>query len=315
MRIIRICVLVTSLVLALAPGAQASGRPRIGVPKFDFSIESVGEGIADILTRELVKCGRFSVIERAELESLLTEVDFQQSEYVEQETAVPLGEIKGVDYLLIGKITAFGYGEREKSVGGAVFGDHLGIGGVGAKTKKAHAQFDIRLVEVRTGKVVFAESAEGFESKKGLTLLVGGSNWAAGLDFQSSEFRESMIGKATYKAMAEVLKKLYEKFPHQGVVLVRDGDTLITSIGEISGVGKGDILEVFRVTELKDEEGEVVWKNEEKVGTARVIEFQGENCMATIITGRNEIEQGMLVRPEKQYEYLPEEAGEEEGEE
>lgn len=311
MRIARICVMSAMALLLLAASVQASGRPRIGVPKFDFSIESVGEGVADILTRELVKCGRFQVIERSELESLLSEVDFQQSEYVEEETAVPMGKIKGVDYLLIGKITAFGYGEKEKSIGGATFGRRLGIGGVGAKTKKAHAQFDIRLVDVKTGKVVFADSAEGYESKKGLTLLVGGSNWAAGLDFQSSEFRESMIGKATYKAMADVLKKLYERFPLQGEVLVREGDTLIIDVSETSGIERGDILDVFRVTELKDEKGEVVWEKEEKIGTAQVVDFQGENCMATIITGRNDIEPGMRVRPEKTREYLPEEAEEE----
>lgn len=310
MRIARISVLSLLALLLLAASVQAAGKPRIGVPRFDFSIESVGAGIADILTRELVKCGRFQVIERSELESLLSEVDFQQSEYVEEETAVPIGKIKGVDYLLIGKITAFGYGEKEKSVGGATFGRHFGIGGVSAKTKKAHAQFDIRLVEVKTGKVVFADSAEGYESKKGLTLLVGGSNWAAGLNFQSSEFRDSMIGKATYKAMGEVLKKLYEKFSLQGEVLVRDGDTLIIDISESSGVQKGDILDIFRVTELKSERGEIVWQKEEQVGTAQVVDFQGENCMATIITGRNDIEQGMRVRPEQQHEYLPEEAKE-----
>ena len=121
-----------------------------------------------------------------------------------------------------------------------------------------------------------------------------------------------MIGKATYKAMAEVLRKLYGEFPLQGEVLVRDGGTLIIDIGEASGIRKGEILEIFRVTELKGKQGEVVWEKEEMVGTAQVTEFQKGCCMATITTGRNDIGPGMAARPEKVHEYLPEEAGEEE---
>ncbi len=292
----------------------AYAKPRIGVPKFEFDLESVGEGISDVLARELFKSGRFDVIERTELETLLGEIDFEQSEYVEKESAVPLGQVKGVDYLLIGKITFFGYEEKEKGAGGAVFGGVFGGGGIEAKTKKARATFDIRLVDVRTGKVIFADSAEGVESKKGLAIAGFGPGWLGAVEFDSSEFRDSMIGKATYKAVGAVLLKLYDEFPLEGEVLKRLEDAIIVNIGEESGLSVGDILKIFSVETVTDDKGNVIWEERKEVGTAKVKDFQGANLMAEIITGRNEIKDGDKVVPEKQTEYLPEEAKEEDEE-
>ncbi len=290
---------------------EAGAKPRIGVAKFVFDIESVGDGIADILTRELVKSGRFEVIERTELETLLSEIDFQQSEYVEGESAVPLGKVEGVDYILIGKITFFGYEEKEKAGGGAIFGKVFGGGGIKAKTKKARAQFDIRLVDVKTGKVVFADVAEGVESKKGIVIAGFGPGWLGGIDFDSREFRDSMIGKATYKAIGKVLLKLYQKFPLEGDVLARIDDRVVVNLAESSGIKVGDILDVYKVDVITDDKGNVVWEDRKKIGTIKVIAFQGTNLMAEIITGRNDISEGCKVRPQKETIYLPEEVKEE----
>jgi len=308
----RLLVILGGSVLLLGLGFPAFAKPRIGVPKFDYNIESVSEGIADVLARELFKSGRFDVIERTELETLIGELEFEQSEYVEKESGAPLGKVKGVDYLLIGKVTFFGYEEKEKGVGGAVFGGVFGGGGVEAKTKKARATFDIRLVDVKTGKVVFADSAEGVESKKGLAIAGFGPGWLAGVKFDSSEFRDSMIGKATYKAVGKVLLLLYERFPLEGEVLARTEDALVVNLGEECGLKVGDMLKVYEVEVMKDEKGNVVWEDRKEIGSARVKAFQGGNLLAEIITGRAEIAVGNKVRPEKEVLYLPEEAREEE---
>jgi curli biogenesis system outer membrane secretion channel CsgG len=315
MKRLLVIAVIAALAVALAAPVQAGGRPRIGVPKFYHQLPSVGEGIADILTRELFKCGRFDVIERSELETLLSEVDFEQSAYVESSSAAPLGRIKGVDYLLIGKITAFGVKEKEKGIGTSSFGRNIGLGGLKTEKRIAYASFDIRLVEVETGRVVFADTADGEEKNSGATLIMGGSNWVAGINFGSNEFRESMIGKATYKAIGKVLLKLYEEFPLQGEVLARSGDMIVTNLSKESGLEKGAMLKVLRVNELTDDAGNVVWESTEEIGTARITEFQGMNCLAEIITGRNDIEAGMRVCPVEEAMYLPEEAKAEEKEE
>jgi curli biogenesis system outer membrane secretion channel CsgG len=315
MKRLLVIAVIAALAVALAAPVQAGGRPRIGVPKFYHQLPSVGEGIADILTRELFKCGRFDVIERSELETLLSEVDFEQSAYVESSSAAPLGRIKGVDYLLIGKITAFGVKEKEAGIGAGSFGRNIGLGGLKTEKRIAYASFDIRLVEVETGRVVFADTADGEEKNSGATLIMGGSNWVAGINFGSNEFRESMIGKATYKAIGKVLLKLYEEFPLQGEVLARSGDMIVTNLSKESGLEKGAMLKVLRVNELTDDAGNVVWESTEEIGTARITEFQGMNCLAEIITGRNDIEAGMRVCPVEEAMYLPEEAKAEEKEE
>jgi len=307
----KIILFLVLLVLGVSSAPAIAGvRPRLGVFKFTFDVEGIGEGVSDILTRELANSGRFDVIERTELETLLKEIDFQPSKYVEQETAVPLGELKGVDYILIGKITGLGYGETDKALGGVV-GELIGLGGIRKRSKTARAQFDIRLIEVRTGRVVLAETAEGTETKKGVTLLVATSNGAAGVNVQSTEFRESMIGRATYKAIGQVLLKLYDKFPVQGEVLVRDGDIVVVDLDERVGLAVGSLADVFKKEVMLNDKGEVVWETLQQVGTIRVKETALGRSLCEIITGRNEITPGMIVKPQEEKAYLPPEAVEE----
>ena len=305
---------VVVLAIAIAAPASADGRPRVGVPKFYHQLPSVGEGIADILAHELVKCGRFDVIERTELDALLAEVNLERSDYIESEGVARLSRVEGVDYLLIGEITAFGAKEKESGIGATTFGRDIGLGGLKTKKRIAYASFDVRFVEVETGRLVFADTADGEEDSSGTALIAGGSNWVAGLDFGSKEFRESMIGKATYKAVGEVLLRLYEEFPLQGDVLARSGDMIVTNLGKESGLERGAMLKVLRVDEITDDAGDVVWETTEEIGTARIVEFQGPNSLAEIITGRNDIEAGMRVCPVEEAVYLPEEAKGEERE-
>jgi len=88
--------------------------------------------IADLLRAELVKNGTFNVVEKANMQKILAEQAFQNTGCTSQDCAVKLGKVLNVQRIVVGS-----------------FGKLIGTYFV-----------NIRVVNVETGKVVFADSVK-----------------------------------------------------------------------------------------------------------------------------------------------------------
>ena len=109
-----------ALLLAIfaAPGLiQAAGKadkPRIAVLEFKNKADNQwwyhggAEAAQDVFVTELVKSGKFRVIEREQLEALMQEKNLTLSGDVDPKTAIKLGKLIGVNYLLTGAVTEYG---------------------------------------------------------------------------------------------------------------------------------------------------------------------------------------------------------------
>jgi len=87
--------------------------PRIAVFNFeDTNVaaekEKYGEAIAGMLMTELINGKVFQVIERSEIDRMMSEMAFQVSGAVDVNTAKRIGEILGVDILVFGTVAKFG---------------------------------------------------------------------------------------------------------------------------------------------------------------------------------------------------------------
>jgi curli biogenesis system outer membrane secretion channel CsgG len=152
----------------------AGPKKRIAVLAFgDKSAKGyarIGDGMADMLTTELFNTNRFDIIERRELKGIIDEQDFGATGRVKRETAAPIGQIEGAEYLVRGDVTAF---EPDRlTIGGAALGlITLGATAViSAKNrtpigmvtyKEAYLAMDIRIIDARTGRIVNATAVEG----------------------------------------------------------------------------------------------------------------------------------------------------------
>src|SRR3954452_5000762 len=84
--------------------AAAKRRPRIAVMDFDYGTVQtwtsevfgtnvdVGKGIVDLLVTDLVKDGTYSVIERKQLDKILAEQNFSNSNRADASTAAKIGK-------------------------------------------------------------------------------------------------------------------------------------------------------------------------------------------------------------------------------
>jgi len=196
------------------PAPQGVNKPRVGVPPFNVQAQGVMAGgdvnelAADQMTSLLHLSERFRVIERAQLQKLLDE---QNLEGIVRpgELAKP-GQVRGVDYLLIGKVTNLAVKTERKKRGfglaqvGGLFG--------GADYKKTDIDIttscgvDIRLVDPSTGEVKASHFSEykKTDSASAIGLDILGANAEADADIQMDEDNK---GKVLRLALDDAFKK------------------------------------------------------------------------------------------------------------
>jgi hypothetical protein len=140
------------LVLLNALTIRAAELPSIAVADFSSDQNTrLTHGLPDILTDALVNSHRFDVYEREKLNTIMKEQSFQASGFSDPQTAVALGKVAGVHYILTGQIIDYGHEVR-------TFTGY----GVNTRTTFYRLKAGIKVVDVKTGKVLFSrnDSAE-----------------------------------------------------------------------------------------------------------------------------------------------------------
>lgn len=159
---------------ALVPGVSAaSDKPRIAVLEFKNKADNQwwyhgGAAAAqDVFVTELVKSGKFRVVEREQLEALMQEKGLTLSGDVDPRTAVKVGKLLGVNYLLTGAVTE--YGVTGTNVDTPWVGN---LPSVSVAKKSFVAAMNARLIDTSTGEIVWADEGRGEE--KASKVHVGG---------------------------------------------------------------------------------------------------------------------------------------------
>lgn len=288
--------------------ASAQQKKRVAVMNFDYgtvqtSVQSIfganqdiGKGIADLLVDRLVNDGVYSVIERKELAKVLQEQNFSNSDRADPASAAKIARVLGVDGIIIGSITQFGSDDKKTDVGGGALGNvtgRFGLGGVRRSQAKAVVTVTARIIDTSTAEILASASGHGEESRSGTGLLgSGGSTYGpqagGNFDMSSSNFRATILGTATSKAVEDTAKQLEEKaasMPTHAVEisgLVADAapdGTLILNVGAKSGLKVGDVLNVsHKGREIHDPAtGKLLRTIEEKIGTVTITEVESDS--------------------------------------
>jgi len=288
---------------AITETGEASGRPQISVHTFEnppnYYNSTIGNGLTSIVITHLTKSGRFDVISRGDnLGLIIEEISLGEAGYIEGGEEIEKGHVLGVDYILSGRVTNFGY---EESSAGGFLGAIGGFGGVDLSEEKAVVRVDFQLVDALTGLTVLAETAEGKESEHGIRISgADWGNWIGSVEFGSDEFMDSMIGQATLKAVENLMDQILPLFPVQGPILAVTPDFVIIELGANAGIEEGMILEVNRVELITNSSGEVVYEDEEFIGRVRVIDVDLTSCKAVIESGSGFLEGDICILPDEE---------------
>ena len=243
----------------------------------------VGKQLTDMMSKALVESGQFIVLERPDLGRLVAENKFAGSNI----------QNVGADVLMIGSLTEFGRKTDGKS-------------GFLSKTKRqmAVAKMDVRLVDVTTGRVIFATSGAGQASNESGNVMGWGSATAA--------YDGSLNDKAIDNAVSEVVNGIVTKMadqPWQTFILNKEGGSVVIAGGERQGIRVGDEFVVkTQGKKIKNPQtGFMMTLPGKKIATIQVVNVFGtsevdEGAVCEVISGslgKNQLNKLVVVENEK----------------
>jgi len=274
-----LAVSVSSSLAIAAPAPQ--DKPRIAVMGFENNSswhywgDNLGHAAADELVTQLFKTGEFTVIERAQINAILAEQDFGQSGRVNPTQAAEIGKILGVQAMVTGSITKFSIDTKS----GRVMG-------VGASYSEAESNLDVRIIDVNTAEIIFADESEGKIRLGGISTSVA--------SFQQS-FDAGLAQEALRPAVLEIAEKIAAEKERLAAItppvapasIVGAGDSgFYIDKGENFNVTVGQRYEVMRVIdEIKDSAGNVLDRITEKVGVLEVTRVLAQSSICTVVEG------------------------------
>ncbi len=180
---------------------------------YDKENDPMAKQALDLLSNKLMMSDKFLMLERSDLDKIIEESKVNGGDF----TRV------GADYLIIGSITEFG----RKNLGDANLISRT-------KTQVAEAAVTIRMIDVKTGQIIYSEEAKGeAELKSKSTLGVGSS-----ADFDAT-LSDKAISAALSKLTENIIFNLMDR-PWKAYFLTVDNGDYFISGGKSQGIEIGD---------------------------------------------------------------------------
>jgi len=275
---------ILSCVMVLMFLSTAWAKDRVAIMDFENKSQHggwrLGQGASDILTTELVKAGKFDVMERDRLAAIIKEQNLGASGRIDPSTAARIGKIIGVEYIITGAITEYG---QSQAGGGS---KDIQVGKIGY-----HATVDIRMINAATGQIVFADSS----SHSGSSYNVRVFGFGGGESFNEKKATEIM--RAAIKNLAAKItsapiksgggKSTAESSGSKTLVADVDGNIIMLNKGKNAGFKTGQKVTISRKGKvIKDPQtGKVLKIRYKKIGAIKLTEVEDSYAEGEIISG------------------------------
>lgn len=219
---------------------------------YDKENDPMGKQALDILSAKLASSGKFILLERSDLSTLLDEY---------QKNGGGSSTI-GADYMIIGSITEYG---RKNTGKNGVFSSQ--------KTQTVEAAVSIRLVDVSSGLIIYSDEAKGSaELTTKTTMGVGGS----------ASFDATLSDKAISEAIGQLVENIINKCtdsPWKTYIISCDKDGTLIAGGRSQGIKEGMTFAIkTKGKKVKNPQtGIMINLPGKQVGTATVVSIRGDS--------------------------------------
>ena len=200
--------------------ARFTNETKYGQSFFiDDKNDRIGKQAVDILSSKLVETEKFILLERADLDKITKELNMENYE--------PLKNM--ADYLIVGSVTEFGRKDQ-------------GEVGIFSRTKRqiAFAKVHVRLIEVRTGTILYSEEGEGEAYTEAGTVFGVGER--AGYD---SAINDKALDAAITNLASNIIENLLDR-PWRSYILGFEDGRFIIAGGKSQNINNGDTFKVMK---------------------------------------------------------------------
>ena len=289
-----ICVLRAPLGLG---SAEAADKIRLGVLEFQSKAAGVSNRqaqiITDIFTRTLTHSKNIAVYERLELQKIGEEQRLSMSGLVDASTAVEIGKIAGLQYILLGSVTEL----SEKVSGGGgrlpVSIPRVGSVRVSGGRREANATLDVRVIDVTTSQVRLALSESGHSANSSQGFSIGSLRVA---ESEFSGLQARAITDAATRLGHELREKLGDEYNH----VLSTGDSYTIDAGSTMGVQEGFLYLVYADGKtVRDMSGNVIGVEKTPLAVIKVSETSSAHsvCVLEPPSKGNLIRRGDKIQP------------------
>ena len=281
--------------LALCAASASAQKATIAVGSIEFRAMDTSENkqyraygideqredtraFGDMLTTALVKTNKFNVIERDRMAEILQEQGLSLEGIAGGGFEGAGLNLQGVDYVLTGAITEYGVASKVSTFGGFAGGSDT-----------ARMAVDVRVLEVATGSIGYADTVAA-EASMGGAFQIEGVASTGGTDSGAA------MGEVMRLSAQNVTNAVVTNIYPIKIVRVQANGEVMLNYGEALFAG-GEVLDVFTQGEafIDPDTGEELGREEELVGKLSVTSVQPRFSKATVVQGSG-IANGMLAR-------------------
>jgi hypothetical protein len=234
-----------------------------------------------------VKTGEFAVIERQQIDAVLSEQKLGMSGAVDAATAAKIGKLLGAQAMVVGSITQFSLDRKS-----------AGIGPLAATYTEAESVLDARVVNTTTGEIIMV--AEGSGKKRFGGAAYKNYNFERDMD---AGVAQEALRPAVEKAVRTILEQKGQLAELAGaggalgqVVGTGDAGSYIDR-GQNTGIKVGQRFDVLRVIDrITDANGNVLDEVTDVVGVLEVTRVLSQSAICKVVSG--EAKEGDRIRPQ-----------------
>ena len=231
--------------------------------------------IAEMLTEQLIvefhNSGRYTLVERDQMGTILREQGFQS---IASSNPVEIGKLVGAQISLVGKLSlADAYQNESSQIAEVLLKGKTSI----VNRYKARVMLEYRLVDNETGITLFTAGVTG--TKSGNTI-------------------ENAVRGACREAAENAVRALEKQNPFAARIAEMSGELIYIDAGLDSGLKLGDKLIITREGRPIEVNGKIVGMTEMDVGHAKVTEIHSEYSVCRVTSHNGAVQKGDIVKRE-----------------
>jgi len=131
---------------------------RLAVLPFEdgpgFRAKNSGNAVTGFITAEMAKYRKYQLLERSRLKTVIDEQDLQTTDLVDEQTAIKVGKMLGVDGVVLGTVSEY---EMDKTT--------VYVYVVPVVSREYRVGATVRIIDVKNGEVIYAHSASASSAK------------------------------------------------------------------------------------------------------------------------------------------------------